>query len=81
MPRVKVVVTGMKYGTALPIRCVEWTSNQIFGFAEKMIIERQLPTNVTQVYKLNIGFKLENITAIKKPVVSWLINRLNKWNK
>ena len=81
MPRVKFAVTGMKYGTALPIRCVEWTSNQIFGFAEKMVIGGQLPTNITEVYKLNIGPKLENITEIKKPVVSWLIKQLQKWNK
>ena len=81
MPRTKLVVNGVKYGIALPIRCVEWTSNQIFGFAEKMVIGRQLPTNVTEVYKLNIGPKLENITEIKKPVLSWLINQLNKWNK
>ena len=79
MPRVKLVVTGIKYGTALPIRCVEWTSNQIFGFAEKMVIGRQLPTNVTEVYKFNIGPELKNITEIKKPVLSWLINQLNKW--
>lgn len=81
MPRLKVAVTGMKYGTALPIRCVEWTSNQIFGFAEKMVIGRQLPTNVTEVYKLNIGPKLENVTELKKPVLSWLIKQLDKWNK
>ena len=81
MPRTKLVVNGVKYGIALPIRCVEWTSNQIFGFAEKMVIGRQLPTNVTEVYKLNIGPKLENIAEVKKPVLSWLINRLNKWNK
>lgn len=78
MPRVKLAVTGMKYGTALPIRCVEWTSNQIFGFAEKLVVGRQLPTNVTETYKLNIGPKLENITEIKKPVLRWLINQLNK---
>ena len=81
MPRAKLVVTGMKYGTALPIRCVEWTSNQIFGFAEKIIVGRQLPTNITEVYKLNIGPKLENISSIKKPVLNWMINRLKKWNE
>ena len=81
MPRIKLAVTGMKYGTALPIRCVEWTSNQIFGFAENVVIGRKLPTNVTELYKLNIGPKLENITEIKKPVLNWLINQLKKWNK
>ena len=80
MPRVKLAVTGMKYGTALPIRCVEWTSNQIFGFAERVVVGIPLPTNVTEVYKLNIGPKLKNITEVKKPVLSWLINQLNKWN-
>lgn len=80
MPRTKLAVTGMKYGIALPIRCVEWTSNQIFGFAENVIIGRQLPTNVTEVYKLNIGPELKNITKVKKPVLSWLINQLKKWN-
>lgn len=81
MPRTKFVVTGMKVVTALPIRCVEWTSNQIFGFAENMVMGRQLPTNITEVYKLNIGPKLETINEFKKPVLSWLVNQLNKWNK
>lgn len=80
MPRVKLAVTGIKYATAFPIRCVEWTSNQIFGFAEKMVIGRPLPTNVTEVYKLNIGPELKNITEIKKPVLNWLIKQLNKLN-
>ena len=80
MPKVKLVVSGMKYGTSLPIRCVEWTSNQIFGFAEKIIVGIPLPTNVTEVYKLDIGPKLKNITEVKKPVLRWVINQLNKWN-
>ena len=81
MPRLKLAVTGMKYGTALPIGCVEWTSNQIFGIAENMVIGRPLPTNITEAYRLHIGPKLENITQIKKPVLSWLINQLKKGNK
>ena len=81
MPRVKVVVTGMKYGTALPIRCVEWTANQMFGFAEKIVIGSPLPTNVTEVYRIDIGPKLKNITEIKKPALNWLIKKLEKWNK
>lgn len=79
MPRAKFAVTGMKYGLGLPVRCVEWTQNQIFGFAEKIVIGRQLPTNVTEVYKFNVGPELKNITEIKKPVLGWLINQLNKW--
>jgi len=31
MPKTKLVVSGTKVVTALPIRCVEWTSNHIFG--------------------------------------------------
>ncbi len=81
MPKTKMVVTGIKYGVALPVRSVEWTSNQIFGFAENLIVGRQLPTNVTEVYKLSIGPKLENVSQIKKPVLGWLINQLQKWNK
>ena len=68
MPRVKLVITGMKYGTALPIGCVEWTSNQIFSFAESLIVGHQLPTNVTEFYKLDVGPELKNVTKVKKRV-------------
>ena len=71
----------LKFGFGLPVRCVEWTSNQMFGFAEKVVVGLPLPTNVTEVYKLNVGPKIENISEIKKPVLSWLINKLKKWNK
>jgi len=81
MPRVKLVVSAAKFGTALPVRCVEWTSNQILGFAENLIVGRSLPTNVTEVYKLNVGPKLKNINEIKKPILNWLLNRLKDWNK
>jgi len=81
MPKTKMVVTGVKYGVALPIRCVEWTSNQIFGFVENVIVGHQLPTNTTEVYKLNVGPKLENITKVKKPLLKWLIGQLQKLNE
>lgn len=80
MPRVKVVITGAKYGVALPVRIVEWTSNQIFGLAENLLAGQALPTNVTEVYKLNTGPKLKNIGKLRKPVVNWLVNQLNGWN-
>jgi len=64
-----MVVTGIKYGVSLPIRCVEWTSNQIFGFVENVTVGNQLPTNITEVYKLSVGPKLESITQIEKPVL------------
>jgi hypothetical protein len=81
MPRTKLVVTGAKYGVALPIRCVEWTSNQILGFAENVTIGHQLPINITEAYKLNVGPKLEHIAKIKKPALGWLIKQLEKMNK
>jgi len=81
MTRTKVVVSGLKYGAALPIRCVEWTSNQIIGFAENILMGSQLPINITDTYKLSIGPKLKNISKVKKPLLGWLINQLNKLNK
>lgn len=81
MPAVKFAVSGMKFGTALPIRFVEWTSNKIFGFAEMVVIGCELPTNITQVYRLNDGPKLINITGIKEPVLNFVIKQLEKWKK
>lgn len=81
MPRTKIVVSGLKYGVALPIRCVEWTSNQIIGFVENVTVGYQLPINVTEAYRLSIGPKLENINKIKKPALGWLINQLERLNK
>jgi len=78
MPRIKLVVSGLKFGTALPIRCVEWTSNQIIGVAENVTMGYQLPINITDAYKLSVGPKLKNIAKVKKPVLDWLINQLNK---
>ena len=79
MSRTKMAVSGIKYGMALPIRCVEWTSNQIFGLAETAIVGRQLPTNITDVYKLNVGSRLKDMAGIKKPALTWLIKQLNKF--
>jgi hypothetical protein len=60
MTNLKLVVNGLKFRTALPIRCVEWTSNQIIGFAENVTMGYQLPINITDAYKLSIGPKLKN---------------------
>lgn len=81
MPKTKMVIAGIKFGVALPVRCVEWTSNQIFGFAEKLIVGRKLPTNVTEVQKLNIGPKLKDVAEVKKPIMLWLIEKLQEFNK
>jgi hypothetical protein len=76
MPRVKIVVSGAKFVTSFPIRTVEWTSNQIFGFVENIIVGSPLPTNITDVYRLNIGPKLENLKNLRKPVITWLLKQL-----
>jgi len=81
MPRLKIIVSGTKFVTALPIRCVEWTSNQIFGFVENIVVGRQLPTNITEVSKLNVGPKLKDIRKLKKPVLTWVVEKLNALNK
>lgn len=81
MPRTKMIVSGLKFGTALPIRCVEWTSNQIIGFVESITVGYQLPTNITDVYRLNEGPKLKDIKKFKKPILNWLVEKLNKLNK
>lgn len=80
LPKVKLVVSGAKFVVAIPIRLVEWTSNNIFGFAENLIIGSPLPTNVTEVYRYHIGPKIEDIKKIKKPVINWLIQRLKDIN-
>lgn len=79
MPRVKLVVSGIKFTTALPIRLVEWTSNQIFGTIETVIIGNALPTNITEVFKLSSGPKLKDLSKLKQPVIKWLKNQLDKW--
>lgn len=78
MPRVRIVVTGLKYATGFPVRCVEWTSNTIFGFAENLIVGHQLPTNVTEVYKLNIGPKVKDIGKLRKLFFKWLGSKILK---
>jgi hypothetical protein len=81
MPKLKIAVSGAKIVIAFPIRCVEWSSNKIFGFAENLIVGRPLPTNVTEVFNLKVGPKLKDIGKLKKPVLNWLIEKLNDLNK
>lgn len=80
MTKTRVVVTGAKFIIALPIRCVEWTSNQMLGCVESLVVGLPLPTNVTEVYNLNVGPKLENIQSLRKPVFGWLANKLKIWS-
>ena len=78
MPRIKMAVTGTKFVVAFPIRFVECTTNTGFGFLENLIIGTSLPTNITEIYRLNEGPKLKNITSFKEPRLDWLIVQLTK---
>lgn len=78
MTRTKSIVIGLKYLTGIPIRCVEYTSNQIFGFAETAIIGHKLPTNVTKVYKLSSGPKLQELNKVHKSALTYLLNRMTE---
>ena len=79
MPRVKLVVETTKSVVGAPIRCVEWTGNQIFGGFEHLVLG--LPTNVTQVFKLNEGPKLTDLKELKKLIINWIVVKLQKFNK
>jgi len=73
MPKTKIVISATKFTVSLPIRCVEFTGNAIFGTFEKLIVGMPLPTNITEVYKLNVGPNLKNVQEFKKPILNWLI--------
>jgi hypothetical protein len=64
MVKTKTNVSGAKFVLALPVRCVEWTSNAIFGFAENLLVGSGLPTNVTEVYRLQEGPKFKNLSKL-----------------
>jgi len=76
--KIKATVSGAKFVIALPVRCVEWTSNAIFGFAENILFGSELPTNVTEVYRLQEGPKVKNLSKFKKPIIDWVIDKLKK---
>lgn len=81
MPRVKMVVVTTKFIVGAPIRCVEWTGNQISGGIEHLILGYSLPTNITEVFKLNQGPKLKDLRELKRPLLDWLVDKLQKFNK
>lgn len=72
--KTKAAVGGTKFVIALPIPCVEWTSNRILGLGEIITFSSELPTNISETYKLNEGPKL------KKPIFDWVIDKLQKLN-
>lgn len=78
MVRTKAAISGTKFVISLPIRFVEWTFNRIFGFAENAVVGSQLPTDITEAYRLNVGPKLKNISKLNKPVIDCLVNKLKK---
>jgi len=64
MVKTKTNVSGAKFVLALPVCCVEWTSNALFGFAENLLVGSGLPTDVTEVYLLQEGPKLKNLLKL-----------------
>lgn len=50
--KIKAVVTGAKSVSAISIRFVEWTPNQVFGWFEMRINHTNLPISVTDTYGL-----------------------------
>jgi hypothetical protein len=70
--KTKAVVCGTKFVLALPIRTSEATANGIFGFVERFVFGSPLPTNITQVYKLEVGPKLKDLPGLKKSVLQFL---------
>jgi hypothetical protein len=80
MSRVKIAVMTTKFVISAPIRCVEWSGNQIMGGVEYLVLGHSLPTNVTEVFKLNEGPKLKDLKELKKPLINWMVNKLQKFN-
>jgi len=81
MPRLKLFVVTKKFVVAGPRRCVEWSGNQILGDVEYVCLGHSLPTNITEVFKLNEGPKLKDLKELKKPILSWMLDKLQKFNK
>jgi hypothetical protein len=81
MPRLKLFVVTKKFVVAGPRRCVEWSGNQILGDVEYVFLGHSLPTNITEVFKLNEGPKLKDLKELKKPILSWMLDKLQKFNK
>lgn len=64
--KIKAMITGAKWVSAIPIRFVEWTANGIFGFFERQITDTPLPINITETYRLQIGPKVEDLPELRK---------------
>jgi hypothetical protein len=67
--KIKAMVAGAKWVSAVPIRFVEWTTNKIFGCFETIITDTPLPINMTETYGLQIGPKVEDLPELRKAVV------------
>ena len=81
IPRVKLFIVTTKFVRAAPIRCVEWSGNQILVGVEYVFLGHSLPTNITEVFKLNEGPKLKDLKELKKPILSWMVDKLQNLNK
>lgn len=70
--KTKAIVCGTKFVAAIPIRMSEATMNGIFGFVERIVVGSPLPTNITEVYKLDVGPKLKDLPGLRKSVFQFL---------
>ena len=68
MTKTKLTLSGTKFVLVLPIPCVEWTSNRIFGFIENIVVDSEILINTTEAYRLHEGPKLKNTFKFKKPL-------------
>lgn len=76
MPLLKATVSGLKFVSSFPIRTSEYVFNSMTGPFEKRFIGAALPTNVTEVFKLNVGPELKNLKELRKPLIDWIIKKL-----
>jgi len=67
--KIKAMVAGAKWVSAIPIRLVEWTVNGIFGAGETLCKQPKVPIHMTETYGLQIGPKMEDLPELRKSVI------------
>lgn len=76
IPRLKMVIGGLKYIVALPIKLVDYLGNKILKFGEKFFMWNSLLITIINVYRINEGPYLSKMGEFKKPIINGLIERL-----
>jgi hypothetical protein len=72
MRKIKAVVVGAKWVSAFLIRIVEWTVNSVTNLVDPWVFGTKLPINITEIYRLQIGPKVEDLPELKKSVIDWI---------